>query len=94
MRFISPLLFFTFCATRWKLAQQNVFLKDQADILRARLPEHLRTTPQERARLLRSGKPVSDAMEGLMVMVHPSTFMRWVREEGKQADSGKPKRKR
>lgn len=92
VRFVDPLMLFVICATRWDQAKQILYLKQELEVQRAWPPKHIKTTPAERAILLRFGKPVGKAIEGLITLVHPSTFQRWVREEEKLAN--KPRRKR
>ena len=90
MRFISPLLFFVAQATQRELAEQIQYLKAENEILRARLPKQLRTTREEREKLLKFGLPLGTAIQGLISIVHPATFKRWAREDVKQ--KGKPPR--
>jgi putative transposase len=68
-------------ATDKELAQQVQFLKEENQILRARLPSKVTVTPQERKRLLRFGKPLGKALKDLISIVSPSTFARWLKEE-------------
>ncbi len=83
-RFINPLLFLVATATHRELARQIQYLKAENEVLRARLPEHIRTTPAERAKLLKFGKPLGEAIKALITIVSPQTFARWMREEYKQ----------
>jgi putative transposase len=49
------------------------------------------TTPAERARLLKYGKPVGAAINQLITIVVPDTFHRWVREaKGHKRSQAKP----
>lgn len=80
-RIMSPLLFLLARATQTELAQQIQYLKAENEILRARLPQHIRTTPTERTKLLRFGKPLGSAIKDLITIVTPRTFMRWAHEE-------------
>ncbi len=48
-RFINPLLLLLVTANRGHLAKQIQYLKAENEVLRARLPKHIRTTPAERA---------------------------------------------
>jgi putative transposase len=45
-------------ATQRELVRQVQYLKNENRVLRDRLPEHIVTTPAERARLLKYGRPV------------------------------------
>jgi hypothetical protein len=63
-----------------ELVKQIEYLKVENEILRSRLPKHIRTTPAERARLLEYGKRLGDAIKELVTIVTPRTFMRWMAE--------------
>src|SRR5450432_858369 len=76
-------------ATQRELARQIQYLKTENRILRDKLPQRITITPQERSRLLKFGAPVGAAINQLITIVVPSTFARWVREEGKK----KPRRR-
>jgi putative transposase len=67
-------------ASERELARHVQHLKHENRVLRARLPEHIKTTPAERARLLKYGLPVGPAINELITIVTPGTFHRWVRE--------------
>ncbi len=83
-RFINPLLLLLVTASRAHLAKQIQYLKAENEVLRARLPEHIRTTPAERAKLLKFGKPLGASIKEIISIVHPRTFARWVaRESGR-----------
>ena len=51
-RLFHPLFALLASATRQELARQVAYLKEENRLLRARLPERLVATPQERRRLL------------------------------------------
>jgi putative transposase len=68
-------------ATDRQLARHVQFLKTENGILRARLPERLQVTPQERQRLLKFGKPLGTAIKDLISIVSPRTFLRWLQGE-------------
>jgi putative transposase len=76
-------------ATDRELARMVSYLKEENRILRARLPEHINTTPRERERLLRFGRNLGKAIYSVVTIVSPSTFLRWLREERK----AKPRRR-
>lgn len=65
------------------------YLNEENKLLRARLPKHIHTTPKERASLLRFGRHLGTAIYGVVTMVSPTTFLRWLREERK----AKPKKR-
>jgi putative transposase len=84
-------------ATDRELARHVQHLKNENRVLRARLPEHIKTTPAENARLLKYGRPVGPAINQLITIVTPGTFHRWVREaKGQQRKKvgkvGRPKK--
>jgi putative transposase len=70
-------------ATDRELARIVSYLKEENRILRARLPEHINTTPRERERLLRFGRNLGTAIHRVVTIVAPETFLRWLREERK-----------
>jgi putative transposase len=76
-------------ATDRELARIVSYLKEENRILRARLPEHINTTPRERERLLRFGRNLGTAIYSVITIVTPETFLRWLREERK----AKPRRR-
>ena len=86
-----PLLALIASATESELAKYVEYLKEENRVLRARLPKQVHTRPQERLRLLKLGKAIGRAIEELITIVSPSTFYRWVREEGKDRKPKNPK---
>ncbi len=60
------------------LARQIEFLREENRILRSRLPGRVVVTHGERARLVRLGRPIGRAMQGLLSIVSPRTFARWL----------------
>jgi len=60
-----------------ELARQIEFLREENRILRSRLPRRVVVTPKERALLVRLGKPLGRAIDGLVSIVTPKTFARW-----------------
>jgi putative transposase len=88
------LLFVLTAATDDQRLLQLQYVVAENRILRSRLPERISTTPGERSRLLRFGKPLGAAVRPLITIVSPDTFMRWVREQGtvsKPAKVGRPR---
>jgi putative transposase len=67
-------------ATEKELAAQVQYLKAENQILRARLPKRIIVTPVERRRLLKLGRPLGAAINALITIVTPGTFVRWIRE--------------
>ena len=63
------------------MARQVRFLKAENDILRARLPRRITVTAQERKRLVKFGRPLGAAIKGLISIVSPRTFLRWLQGE-------------
>lgn len=84
-------------ATEREVVRHVQYLKNENRVLRDRLPEHIVTTPAERARLLKYGRPVGPAINQLITIVVPGTFHRWVREAKGQKrmkpnKTGRPKK--
>jgi putative transposase len=89
MTFIfHPLLALIASVTDRELAKYIQFLKEENKILRSRLPGQVHTKPTERERLIKFGKALGRAIEELITIVSPSTFYRWLK------DDGQPKRKK
>ena len=86
--------------TRQELARQVAYLKEENRILRARLPERLVATVQEKRRLLKFGRRLGVQLRNLISIVTYQTFVRWIREkeaahtEKKTASDRKPGRPR
>lgn len=85
-------------SARSDLRRQVQFLKAENEILKSRLPTRLRTTPAERARLLRLGRPLGRAVNDIITIVSPRTFARWLnrrdadgRREPVKRRRGRPK---
>lgn len=94
LRFPDPTIFVAACSTRHQLARQVRFLREENRILKAKLPERISTTPEERSRLLRFGVPLGDAIKGLISIVKPGTFARWVRRGPGRRRAGRTGRPR
>src|SRR5688572_24992438 len=60
-------------ATDRELARMVSYLKGENRILRARLSEHINTTPRERERLLRFGRNLGQAIYSVVTIVSPGT---------------------
>ncbi len=94
---VQRLLILLAHATDRELARQVQYLKNENRVLRARLPQHITTTPAERARLLKYGRPLGVTINQLITIVVPGTLHRWVREgkgqkRNKTAKIGRPKK--
>jgi putative transposase len=93
-RVINPLLFLIAKATHSKLAKQLEYLKTENKVLRLRAPKNLRTTKQERRRLLKAGRKLGSDLRHLITIVAYTTFLRWQKEEkktiGKRRKQGRP----
>lgn len=79
-RILHPLFALLASVTRQELARQVAYLKEENRILRARLPERLVATPQERRRLLKVGRRLGVQLKELISIVSYQTFRRWIRE--------------
>jgi putative transposase len=95
-RILHPLLALLASVTRQELARQVAYLKEENRILRARLPERLVATEQEKRRLIRCGRKLGVQLKELISIVSYQSFRRWVRE-AEEAHTAKkaatPKRK-
>ena len=62
------------------LRQQVQYLKAENQVLRSRLGERVKVTPQERARLVKYGVRLGTALATIVSIVSPQTFMKWIRD--------------
>ena len=85
-KLFHPLLALIASASDSHLRRQVRYLKEENQILRARIPGQVHTRREERDRLLKFGLPLGAAIEELISIVTPGTFYRWRRE----AKRGKP----
>ena len=85
-KLFHPLLALIASASDCHLRRQVRYLKEENQILRARIPGQVHTRREERDRLLKFGLPLGAAIEELISIVTPGTFCRWRRE----ARRGKP----
>ena len=74
-------------STRDDLRGQVQFLKAENEILRSRLSERGRTTPRERTRLIKLGRPLGSAIKELITIVSPKTFLKWVSQGARKLHS-------
>ena len=90
MQLFQPLLALIASASDSILAQQLSYAQAELKIMRARLPKRIVVTPEERAILLKHGRPLGKAIEVIITLVTASTFRRWVREADRREAHGKP----
>jgi putative transposase len=96
---LHPLFALLASVSRQELARQVAYLKEENRILRARLPERLVATPQEKRRLLKFGRKLGVQLRDLISIVSYQSFVRWIREKEashavKNASARKPGRPR
>jgi putative transposase len=77
-RLFQSLLLLIAKATDKQLAKHVQYLKAENEIFRARLPERIVVTPKERNRLLKFGRSLGNAINDLVSIVSPRTFLRWL----------------
>ncbi len=82
-RIFHSLLAMIAFSTNNELAIYVEYLKVENMIHRAPFPGQVHTKPEERERLLIYGKVISRAIEELISIVSPATFLSWVRDESK-----------
>ena len=78
---LHPIFALLASVTRQELARQVAYLKEENKILRARLPQRLVATPQEKRRLLKFGRKLGVQLRELISIVSYQTFVRWIREK-------------
>ena len=61
------------------LVRQNEYLKAENRVLRKRLTKRLRLKPNERAYLVRFGKPIGSGLQEIVSIVKYKTFLTWIR---------------
>ena len=66
--------------TQRELAREIRYLKVENEVLRSKLPARITVMPKERQRLLKFGAKLARAIQHLITIVAPSTFLRWIRE--------------
>jgi hypothetical protein len=91
-KLLHPLLMVLARATDRELARMVDYLKAENEILRARLPKRIVTTPAERARLVKVGKPLGTAIKELITIVTPRTFARWLAAEKPKKRPANPRK--
>ena len=83
VRAFNRLLLILMQSTEQDLRRQVQFLKAENEMLRSRLPKLVRCTPQEKAKLIQLGVPLGTAIYGLISIVDPNSFFRWIRKAKK-----------
>ena len=92
VQLFHPLLALIASATDKELAKYVQYLKEENKILRSRIPgKQIHTTPAERERLIKFGKPLGKAIEELIGIVTPATFYRWCKQGTGKRKPLKPK---
>ena len=90
-RIFHPLLYIWYSASRRELIRQAHFLKIENQEMRNRLPEVIRTTPEERRALVKAARGLSrETLRELVTIVSPATLIGWMNAE----DTPKSKKKR
>lgn len=90
-RIFHPILYLQACATRQELARQVHYLKTENQILRARLPKTIRTTPDERRQLVKAARGLGkDILRQLASIVSPATLLKWLNQDDKPPSNRKP----
>lgn len=81
-RLIHPLLLLIADATEYRLAKHVLYLKEKLSILRACIPGEIHATPEERARLLKFGKPLGKDIDRLISIVNSIDLARITSVDG------------
>jgi len=72
-----------------QLAQTVEYLRDENRILRSKPPKRIPVKLRERSRLLRYGKRLGTAINGIITIVSPRTFARWVSGDKRSSKPGR-----
>ena len=78
---LHPIFALLASVTRQELARQVTYRRKENKILRARLPERLVATPQEKRRLLKFGRKLGVQLRDLISIVSDQSFVRWIRKK-------------
>jgi putative transposase len=78
-RVLHPLFALLASVTRQELARQVAYLKEENQILRARLPKVITVSDKERKRLLKVGRKLGLQLKELISIVCYGTFVRRIR---------------
>src|SRR5262245_29158071 len=83
-RVFHPLLYILFSPSKQELIRDVHYLKIENQRLRNRLPETIRTTPEERRELVKAAQGISKkTLRELVTIVSPATFLRWMNADKK-----------
>jgi putative transposase len=88
-KLFHPLLALIASASDSQLRRQVRYLKEENQVLRARIPGQVHTRPEERQRLLKFGLPLGPAIGELISIVTTGTFCRWRREAKRSKPAGR-----
>ena len=92
---LNSLLLLIASPTDRALARHVQYLKAENEILRSKLPKIVSVTPKERNRLVRMGRRIGSAINQLISIVSPRTFLRWLNADGRargdRAGRGRPR---
>lgn len=81
-RIFHPIFYLLASATRQELARQVEYLKIENQVLRAKLPKRLNTTPDERRRLAKAARGIkNDILKQLIGIASPATFLKWLNKD-------------
>ncbi len=83
MKLLQPLFALFASSTNTELIRMVEYLKTELRILRDKLPKRITVTDCERKRLVELDKLLGPAINGLVTIVSPRTFARWVSGEKK-----------
>ena len=78
--FLPSLFLILFDSNRDEVVRMLQYLRIENEVLRFKLPKRIEITQDERQQLLKFGEPVGSAIQHLISIVHPKTFVRWKRE--------------
>lgn len=81
-------------STQRELARQIKYLKVENQVLRSKLPARITITAKERERLLKFGAGLGKALQQIVTIVSPSTFLRWIRDAKREKKPSAAKRGR
>ena len=90
-RIYHPLLFWIAKSANRNVAHALELLKAENEMLRSRLPKQIRTTPQERHRLMKLAKPLGSTVRSVLTIVSYTTLLRWQRDRDRKPGAETPK---
>ena len=92
-RLLEPLWLVLISFAEKQLAQTIEFLRKENRILRGKLPKRITLSAREKNRLIKYGLKLGPAINGLITIVSPRTFSRWMKELKGPTKAGTSKRK-